>query len=45
MNAGFYTYIHTRADDGKVFYVKLSAGKKGRPWSAARLAAQKGAQP
>lgn len=34
MIAGFYTYIHRRADDGKVFYVGKGRGK--RAWSRYR---------
>jgi hypothetical protein len=38
----FYTYVHHRADDGKVFYVGKGKGSamKGRPWSEAQRAAQ-----
>ena len=47
MNAGFYTYIHTRVDDGKVFYVGKGKGArahstKGRNQRWVRTAAKHG---
>lgn len=33
MIAGFYTYIHVRADDGKVFYVGKGRGKRAQSWT------------